>query len=805
MRRSAPPRTNQRRPTRLRASAPPPQAPESPRSEPTGPQKPGPRRLLGLSLLAIAAIAVAVYVWTAPLRAERALQTASLPELQTAARRDPNNPRPSYYLGLRLLQLGQPGPAEQAFRRAADLDSDDAKSWLGAAIAAAGHGDLQEGLGIAVAFAQRHPDNADAHFTIAQICAQQGSPQHAYTEALTATRLNPRDADAWRLAGEEALRLGKEPEAEQALRQARTQNPRDWHSALDLGDLLLRRGPSAEGTTCLEEATRLAPTEALPPLLLGKQLLQQAVTPAQIESARQALQQSAQIQANNAEVNHQLGIAEMRLGHPQAARDYLERAQDFAPADSAIVSDLLAADRLLQSTQAQEQETKRLQQLLAYQEQRHRLFDQIKANPGNPQPLRDLARLCAQNGDALQSDHAYHLLLAHAPDQKQAVQQEWEAVQSREAAESPLPVSSPEPTVLSADATPLRILLRDADTFLKQGKYDPAQRAYLSILARNPQTAAASVGLARVLDATGSPEQAVAYWEKAVRLDTKLWQAQFALAADYGRDNQYKEAADCYRQGLAVAPRDAEAWHALGALLAGVTDWYQEAEEALNRAEALQPNNAIFLRDLADLQAKRHESDPAEANYRRALQLSPQDTETQWKFAAFLIANRPAAALPEAGRLLALAAASMPNRSMIAYWQGRLALEQGNARRAIDLLLRAAPGLHRLDAVHLWYSLSRAYRIEGDSKRATAAQATADQARSRDQQVTVTENQLANDARNIALTEKLARLYAESGETEAALKQYQRLEYLEPEKEEVRREQAELETALKAHGSTSAQ
>jgi tetratricopeptide (TPR) repeat protein len=747
---------------------------------------------------------VAAYVWTAPLRAERALKTASLSQLQAAARHEPGNPRPCYYLGLRLLELGQPTPAEQAFRRAADLDSDDAKSWLGAATAAAARGDIQEGLGIAIAFVRRHPDNADGHFTIAQLCVVQGSFQHAYEEALTATRLDPHDADAWRLAGEAALARGQQPEAEQALRRAIAQSPRDWRSELDLGNLLIRRGPSEEGTACLETATRLAPTEALPSLRLGAQRLRQAVTPAQIEAARQTLLQSAQLQANNAEVNHQLGISEIRLGHPQAARDYLERAQNCAPADLSIVSDLIVVDRLLHATPALEQETDRRQKLLAYQNQQRRLLDKVKADPGDPQPLWKLARLCAQSGNRLQADRYYRLLLARVPDQK-AIRQEWEAVQSRAAGESPLPVTSPEPTVVSADATPVRLLLRDADALLAQGHQDQAQSAYLSLLARDPRVAEACVGLARVMDAGGHREQALAYWEKAVALDPRLWQAQFALAARYGGDNLYTEAAQHYRQGLAVAPRNAQGWHALGALLAHVTDWYQEAEDALGRAVTLQPDQAVFLRDLADLEAKRHELDRAESHFRRALALAPQDAGMQREFAAFLIANRPAVvSLREAGRLLEAAAASAPGNAMTGYWRGRLALQQGEARRAIGWLLRAAPGVHRMDAIHLWYSLSRAYQMAGDQKRAAAALAAADRARTCDLRITTTENRLSDDPRNGTLNLQLARLYVEGGEIAAAIQQYRRIERLGLDTEAARAERTKLEALRKTPGTMPA-
>ena len=156
----------------------------------------------------------------------------------------PNNPRPLYHLGLRWLQLGQPEPAEQALRRAASLDGDDEKSWLGAAVAAAACGDSSGRTGHRHhLFSRHHPNSAAGHLTIAQLCRQQGSMRHAYEEAMTAARLAPHGADAWRLAGEAAMPLGDLPAAEQALRQAVAQDSRDWRSRVALGGLLTRCGP----------------------------------------------------------------------------------------------------------------------------------------------------------------------------------------------------------------------------------------------------------------------------------------------------------------------------------------------------------------------------------------------------------------------------------------------------------------------------------------------------------------------------------------------------------------------------------
>src|SRR4051812_42548800 len=91
-----------------------------------------PRRWAGplaVSLLLLAGLLVGYRV-IVPLRSENALRRASLQELEAASRREPNNPRVFYYLGLRAQQAGQDRQAMDAFWHAANLAPDDQKLWL---------------------------------------------------------------------------------------------------------------------------------------------------------------------------------------------------------------------------------------------------------------------------------------------------------------------------------------------------------------------------------------------------------------------------------------------------------------------------------------------------------------------------------------------------------------------------------------------------------------------------------------------------------------------------------------------------
>ncbi|HLY66701.1 MAG TPA: hypothetical protein VKU60_14290, partial [Chloroflexota bacterium] len=96
---------------------------------------------VGLLLLLFA---LAAYLWTAPQRRERFLRTASLAQLDEAARQEANNPRVFYYQGVRLQQQGQADLARAAYERAARLNADDEQVWLAWADASARLPDMAE-------------------------------------------------------------------------------------------------------------------------------------------------------------------------------------------------------------------------------------------------------------------------------------------------------------------------------------------------------------------------------------------------------------------------------------------------------------------------------------------------------------------------------------------------------------------------------------------------------------------------------------------------------------------------------------
>src|SRR5581483_525835 len=143
------------------------------------------RRALGRLEIAvfIVLLPLAVYLWSAPGLAERALSRASLRDLIRTSQQQPDNPRVFYYLGLRYQQLGDMEQANAAFSRAAQLRVDDEKSWLAWAETSASIGKDEDALQILKMFLQTHPRSAPAHYALAQLYQQNGAYKRALEEA----------------------------------------------------------------------------------------------------------------------------------------------------------------------------------------------------------------------------------------------------------------------------------------------------------------------------------------------------------------------------------------------------------------------------------------------------------------------------------------------------------------------------------------------------------------------------------------------------------------------------------------------
>ncbi len=276
-------------------------------------------------------------------------------------------------------------------------------------------------------------------------------------------------------------------------------------------------------------------------------------------------------------------------------------------------------------------------------------------------------------------------------------------------------------------------LLERSDERLKKGEVEQAILGYRRVLALGPHLEA-QLGLADGEWQTGRQEIAVGEYERVLRLDPRNRVALQRLARAYaGRRETWDRAEACYRQYLAQAPGDAEAWLGLARLLTwrgerdAAADVYaradvqplltaedrrsyaldlaaagrgKEAEPILAGLARSNPADADVALTLGGLHASRAEWAAALPLYRAALERRPDDPQANLTYGQGLLAREDykAAVGP-----LEKAARALPSRPEAALAYARALRGAGDLKGADAQFERAVPLLGRDGAVEREY------------------------------------------------------------------------------------------------------
>lgn len=541
------------------------------------------RRLEFLALPVL--LGVAVYLWTAPLRTEQALQHASLSELESAARRDPDNAHIYYYQGNRLRQSGKDADARTAYKKAVERDGEYEPAWLAWAETANALGEKKEALSVLTTFEKAHPACLRAPLMQARICQQGFWHTQAYAAAEAAARIAPQNAEAWRLQGEAAMALTR------------------WK----------------DGVAAFDKANSLAAGS-------GK--------------------------------------------NPTSAPGTLWQAQTE---------------------------------------------------------------------------------------------------------------------------------LRDAGEKMEQRRYLEAEQVFHTLLESNPNSATATQGVGLALYHQGKTAQALGALMEALRLDPGLPETHFRLAGVNYAAGLLDEATRRLQIAVRLNPESGVYWDALGTALRAQMDKYVEAEEATRHAVTLEPDNVVFLADLADILGRAHKNAEAEATYRRALALAPGKPDVQFGLARLLVETRPIPPmLAEAETLLKQVLATDPNHAGALYDLGRIALKRGATEQAVTYLEDAV--VHAPRNPYPFFQLFLAYQKLGNRQRALACKAAFDERRTLDTEINDLEQAARQRPKEPEVRLRLARTLDKAQEPAKALNQYQVYLNQKPQDKAVHQEYERLTARLQAEG-----
>jgi predicted CXXCH cytochrome family protein len=207
-----------------------------------------------------------------------------------------------------------------------------------------------------------------------------------------------------------------------------------------------------------------------------------------------------------------------------------------------------------------------------------------------------------------------------------------------------------------------QILADMPDNQLPDGQHVARQAAmqeYEASLTQESDWPATNVNLGNLRLRQDRPAEAVAAYERAIRLDPRFVGAYVNLADAWREQGREPEAEKVLRRGLAVMPRDAELHHALGLLLVRQHD-NDGALQELVEAARLAPDNARYA--YVQAIALHANGRPAEALavLRGANRRHPEDLDI---LGALISISREAGDRPAALRYAKQAAALLPDNA----------------------------------------------------------------------------------------------------------------------------------------------
>ena len=750
----------------------------------------------------MACLALAAYLWTAPMRAERGLQTATLEQLIETAKREPENANALYFLGLRYEQLGNPMAAIGSYKKAAEKDGDHEKAWLGWARATAAVGNTQEAFSVLSVFAKAHPGNAPAHLALSAFYRDQDAMKRAYEEAKKASELDSKSADAWYQVGSAALKLKMYAEAEAALRRAIALAPKDWAAPFALAQALLAAKRDTEALVSFQQAANLAPTEGAPLREIGRSELASADNDAAFQKALDTLLKATRLSPQDPMVYLLLGQVYQKQGKWQEAKAALEQSAVLDPQQPTAFFELAKVytelGDMVNAGKARQLHVERE----ASRNEIHNLLSQIyqdNADAGKSNELRlQLARIYVKHGDVGLALREYRHLAARVPGDK-IVQQELAALQKSVPQAAPvagtmLPASGIVPVSIAT-------LIQDGNALLKQQNYAGAKSVFARVLLQDGRSGQGFLGLGLALIGEGNEEDAFRAFQRALQADPNLDDAQFNLAKLYLKIGISDETIRRMQSIIKTNSKNANYYNLLGQAYQKV-DVRPEAEEAFRQAVANAPEDVDYLVNLACAEQKNQHFDQSEAHFREAARRQPDNGQMLAFFGGLLSelgqSSHDERRLDEAEKILKRSLELTPSNPNALFNLGNLYIAHNRPKEAI-VCLRALLQ-QRSDLFSIWYRLAVAYERSGDKKQAEICRKKAQKLSEYFNRKIGIEQLAREQQKDPALRVKLARVYAEGGDYVRALNQYQVAIALDPKNAAVKTEFEALTARLKKSG-----
>jgi tetratricopeptide (TPR) repeat protein len=235
--------------------------------------------------------------------------------------------------------------------------------------------------------------------------------------------------------------------------------------------------------------------------------------------------------------------------------------------------------------------------------------------------------------------------------------------------------------------------LHKARTALERHDYEAARASLLRYLEARPDSAEAHLLLAQLDRRANRYADAALHLEACQRLGGPADSIQLERALCAIQNGVYNTELDklCYDH---LSRNDGDEYLILEALSQGFTKTYRlkEAMACLERMLVLQPDSGYALRRRAWIFSQEDQHDRAEADYRRALEIDPEDTVARLGLAQILLTIRKSGpeAVEQFERVWSVQRDATVALGLAQSW--RLAGRGEDARRLLDEWLAGHPG-----------------------------------------------------------------------------------------------------------------
>jgi tetratricopeptide (TPR) repeat protein len=159
-------------------------------------------------------------------------------------------------------------------------------------------------------------------------------------------------------------------------------------------------------------------------------------------------------------------------------------------------------------------------------------------------------------------------------------------------------------------------------TWRQSRMYSDIDMLYLTTIDRNPGCGMAYNNLGMILQSRAKIDEAMAYYQKAMKFQPNYAPAHANFGAILGARGQFDAAMACYRKALEIQPGFVVAHNNMGELLAR-QGRFEEAMAHYQKALEIRPDYAMAHNNLGNILAAGGRLDEATVHYRKALKLRP--------------------------------------------------------------------------------------------------------------------------------------------------------------------------------------